>query len=403
MSRFGFIKFALAMFCLIRTAFAGSNHQWQYREAEVEDLFEEQSVRLIDIRLPESSYDELARTHWGRGKKRPKALGTVKDGGATYTNVLIHVKGSAGSFQEIEQNPSLTLNFSKNAPDQRFHGLHRISLNNSAQDGSCLSEIVCRELFAAVGVPSPHVTFARVKLNGRDLGLHLLLQDYDKQFVEENFRSAQGNLYECGFCQEITEPLAVNSGRDPKDRSDLDRLAEAALEPDLNLRWKALQRSLDIDQFLSYLAMDVALCDWDGYAMHRNNYRIFHDASTGRLVFLPHGLDQMFGTGRENPSSSILPAMDGLVARAFLETPEGRRLYLQRLKWISDSVLNVDRVLGRVDALALRLRPAVVESGEREVARFDREVAALKLRIAERCSSVRRQLILAGVVTPVPN
>jgi len=41
--------------------------------------------------------------------------------------------------------------------------------------------------------------------------------------------------------------------------------------------------------------MEIMLAHWDGYAQNRNNYRVFHDFDSGRLVFLPHGLDQMFG------------------------------------------------------------------------------------------------------------
>ena len=49
------------------------------------------------------------------------------------------------------------------------------------------------------------------------------------------------------------------------------------------------------------------------------------DLESGRLVFLAHGLDQMFGVWRTRPDHSITPQMRGLVAKAVLQTAEGRR------------------------------------------------------------------------------
>ena len=51
--------------------------------------------------------------------------------------------------------------------------------------------------------------------------------------------------------------------------------------------------------------------DWDGYVMNRNNYRVYHDLDTGKMVFFPHGMDQMFW---ETPQSIIPPnKFNGLV------------------------------------------------------------------------------------------
>src|SRR5438128_652760 len=38
---------------------------------------------------------------------------TVKEGDSVYSNVGIHLKGAAGSFRELNDNPALTINFDK--------------------------------------------------------------------------------------------------------------------------------------------------------------------------------------------------------------------------------------------------------------------------------------------------
>jgi len=99
--------------------------------------------------------------------ERTNVLAVVREDGIVYSNVLIHLKGSAGSFRSFDSKPALTLAFDKQNPEQRFHGLSKISLNNSVQDYSYLCEKIGREMFVSAGVPAPRATHAMVELNGR--------------------------------------------------------------------------------------------------------------------------------------------------------------------------------------------------------------------------------------------
>jgi hypothetical protein len=71
---------------------------------------------------------------------------TVREGEQVYQDVALHLKGSY-SFREIDDKPSLTLNFDKFVQGRTFHGMSKIHLNNSAQDASGLSETLalCRQ------------------------------------------------------------------------------------------------------------------------------------------------------------------------------------------------------------------------------------------------------------------
>ena len=84
------------------------------------------------------------------------------------------MKGNYGTFQAFEKKPSLTLNFDKFNEHQKFHGMDKLHLNNSVQDPSYMTEIICGDLFRAAGVPATRGAHARVFLNGRDLGLYVL-------------------------------------------------------------------------------------------------------------------------------------------------------------------------------------------------------------------------------------
>lgn len=343
----------------------------------------------LEIRLSERDADKLRRTsfEWrrGPGDERPEVLVTVEEGGQIYTNVTMHLKGAAGSFRPYDDKPGMTLNFSKQAKGQKFHGFTKISLNNSVQDPSFVAEAISRELFVAAGVPTPSIDHATVVLNDRDLGLYVVAEGWGKPFLRKHFKEVSGNLYDSGFVQDVDGELDVNSGDEGPGRGPLDRLVAAATDRNRTNRWARLSEVLDVDRFATLLALEVMTCHWDGYGINRNNYRVFHDLSTGRFVFMPHGLDQLFGVGgRMPPTSSIEPGMRGIVARAFLSTPEGRRLYRERIRSLSTTLFDADRLVARAEELGRRIQPTLAAYG-RDFA--NEEEAALR----QLCSSIRRR------------
>jgi len=364
----------------------------------VEDLFTATNVPRIHLEIPPSGIKELRRMRNWNDADRPTVKATVREGGRVYTNVAVHLKGATGSFTTIDQNPCLTLNFTKFAPGQLFHGLHKLSLNNSKEDRSFLCEKISRELFEAAGVPVPRAGYAVVALNDKYLGMHVLTEGWSRRFLDRYFSDTQGNLYDGGYMQDIDAPMTVVCGKNPGDHSGLRALILAAVDADPSRRWARLNRVLDMDRFVSFVAMSVLQCNWDGYAMGRNNWRLFQDLSTHKMVFMPHGLDQTFGPRVTTPAGSIKAPMQGRVARAVLETAEGQRAYLERLSQLYSEVFHVDAVLKRVDELAAIIRPAIAQGRPRAAERHDQAVRRLKERIIFRDQSLKQQLRDLGLL-----
>src|SRR5262249_17406650 len=208
----------------------------------------------------------------------------------------------------IDDKPGLTLNMNKFKEDQLFHGMDKWHLANSVQDPSYLSELICGELFRAAGVPASRVGHAIVTVNGRQRGLYYIKEGYDKHFLRRHFKNSDGNLYDGGFLRDIDQPLQLlHTKDDVKDRADLKALTAAVRENDPKKRFEKMEKLLDMDKFITYLVLESITWDWDGYPMNRNNYRIYHDPKRDKVVFIPSGMDQMFG----NPGGPILPAFHG--------------------------------------------------------------------------------------------
>src|SRR5580765_6518254 len=215
-----------------------------------EDLFVGGVIPVLELQIPPEGMKVLREYHQVWRQPRPERVDAqviVREGGHIYTNVAVHLKGSF-TYQDIDQKPSLTLNFAKFAPGQRFHGLEKISLNNSVQDPSYLSEALAREVFMDAGVPSPRAGHSFVRINGSDKGLYVLLEGWNKQFLRRHFESTKGNLYDGGSGGDVTRELKVECGEKPEDRSDLTNLIAAARVKYPSNRLERLQRVLDVEK-----------------------------------------------------------------------------------------------------------------------------------------------------------
>jgi spore coat protein H len=340
------------------------------------DFFASGRIPHIRIEIAKTNMDSLRRD------ARKYVPATFRDGDTVYTNVAIRLKGAAGSFQPVDDRPALTLNFDKYVPGQKFHGIEKMHLNNSVQDPSYMTELICGELFLAAGVPAARTTHAHVELNGRDLGLYVLKEGFDKTFLKRHFKSPNGNLYDGGFLREITEPLEIDSGKD-NGYADLKALVRAAEESDPSARMAALEKVLDVDRFLTLMAMETITWDWDGYPMKHNNYRVYCEPSPGKIVFMPHGMDQMFW----EPQGTIFPNFDALVARAVIGTQEGRRRYREKIGTLLTNVYDVAKITNRIQEVHTRLKPLVGR-------RIDGAIADLRNRIVARADSIASQLAI---------
>jgi hypothetical protein len=352
------------------------------------------AANLFSNRLPVQIEIELTETDIKALKQdsRKYVRATVFEGDNIYRDVGLHLKGSAGSFRQIDDpKPAFTLSFNQFNSNQRFHGLRKIHLNNSVQDASYLNELLAGELFRAAGVPATRVTHAMVQFNGRQLeGLYVLKEGFTRDFLAEHFKKTSGNLYDMDPGREITEKLKKDAGDGPNDWSDLKALADAAKEPDLAKRWGALNKVLEVDRFVAFMVMEIMTCHWDGYCLGRNNFRIYNNRDDGKMLFFPHGTDQLF----QNASAPIRPPMQGLLAQSVIRTPQGRRLYREKFGTLFTNVFNVGVLTSRVERVTTDLMPFLATYDPRWSTEFRNQANGVKDRIVQRGAEIQRQLAL---------
>ena len=371
---------------LAQTAFAGGPSAKPVPGA---DLFTNGAVISLTIELSPTDLESL------RQNPRRKVPATVKEGGRVYTNVAVHLKGALGSFRSVNDRPGLSLNFHALVLGQRFHGLRKIMLNNSVQDPSYLNEKLAGDLFRAAGVPAPRTSHALVALNGRKLGLHVLKEGFSKDFLGLYFANTDGHLYDInqtfydlGNGSDLPKRFRLDDGDEPAPHADLAKLIAACQDKDLAQRWAKLSASLDLDRFISFMAMEIITCHCDGYSTYGHNFRLYHDPDSRKLVFIPNDMDRMFNECR---GSILHPGFSALASKAIVETPQGRQRYAERCAWLATNVFNLERLNAQVNNLAASLRPALGVAHSDSVQEFDAQVQEVRERLRRRADAIRKE------------
>jgi hypothetical protein len=314
---------------------------------------------------------------------------TLKEaGGVTLEKCSVKLKGSAGSFRQItDDRPGFSLRTAKSKKGQEFRGLSKFQLNNCAQDGTMLLEMIAGEMARRSGVPASRCTHAYVILNGKRLGTYVLKEGFNSEFLGYFFKDTKGHLYDGGFCNEIDGPIEVDQG-DPDDKARLTELIGATKEPNPASRLARMDRIVDIDAYFRHLALEQILCHWDGYSFNRNNYRFYEDPSSGKFHFMLHGMDQVFGDNRWY----YLRQPGALVPNALLGDRAMRERYRAQFFALYEKNFLTYDWSRRILELAANAKAKLRAIDGEEAKRFDDRGKEAAARVKGRLDAVRAQL-----------
>jgi hypothetical protein len=304
-----------------------------------------------------------------------------------YEQVGLHLKGNpTGSFRPWTDKPAITFNMDKFVKRQTYLGMDKFHLNNSVEDPSFVNERLLEMLFTRVSVPATRAVPVRVELNGRDVGVYVLKEGFDKQFVHRHFANTEGTLFDGGQFKDVSDALQVIQGPE-SGRECLKALALAAGTVDHKKRLAAFEETLDVTKFISYWCVDVLAAGYDGYPVAKNNFRLFIDGKTKKATFLGHGKDEMF----QQPELPLTGPWQGLVARCLYETETGRKRYEAELKRIFKDHFPKDLILKEYDRQVDRISQSLGQASDRGKS-YLKDAADHRKKILARFEYLQRKL-----------
>ncbi len=206
----------------------------------------------------------------------------------------------AGSKRSL----NLTMDFVDG--DQRLYGYKTLNLLNANGDASYLSSVLYSHI-ARKYIAAPKANFVRVVINGENWGIYVNVQQFNKEFVAENFGTTKGARWKVSgnpgadgglryFGDELDEykrRFQIKSGDDEQAWTDLVQLCKLLNDTPPEQLESKLSGILDIDETLWFLALDCSLVNSDGYWTRASDYSIYQDEKR-KFHLIPHDMNEAF-------------------------------------------------------------------------------------------------------------
>jgi acetyl esterase/lipase len=331
-------------------------------------LFDPGRVLQVEIRMSPEDWQEVRLSH--RDGNDPMLASIGEDGAYEYRpaevwidgvhagRVGVRKKGFFGSV--ISTRPSLRVKFGEYEPGLTFEGLDGLTLNNNNQDASLVHQIMAYDMFARAGVPAPRASFARVRVNGEDLGIYTNVERIGPAFLRRVFGASSGALFE-GYVGDFALNLArIADKRGPvvAHRHRLERLEQLlAMEGPVAL--DEIEELVELDAFIRMWAMESLIGHWDGYTGNRNNYYLYVHHETGRLNFIPWGADAIFADPGPLQTKVVPKSFkaEGLLAQRLWEIPAIRARYHAAMREFLAGPWSEQRLIDRMTELQALAQP----------------------------------------------
>lgn len=216
---------------------------------------------------------------------------TIAFDGEVIAQVGLRKKGQT-SRRPLSGKPGFTVKFNEIVSGQKLDGLKKLTLDNAVQDPAFVVGHISYELYRRAGLPAPRTSHATLAFNGQDKGIYVVEESTNADYLEAHFGNGDGNVYEGPWDFPKGVPAAVlrDEVSEMRTRDDLVALSGVVMNaPDATFPTQ-ITAQLDLDQFITNYAVEMAAVLWDNYAYVAWNYYLYH-VPQQRFVILTHGVN----------------------------------------------------------------------------------------------------------------
>jgi len=278
---------------------------------------------------------------------------------------------SRGKGSRSGVKPGLLIDTNKYVANQEFNGVKKLVLDNIIQDNTFLKEPLAYTVFEAMGIASPQIAYTRVTVNDQYWGVYWLIENIDKNFLEKRFGEKEGNLYKLEYVEDyrFTDkgtdprgyfPIFKPESPDNPDGTGLVKFVQTANSaPEAGFA-AAMAPFLDVDKFLTYIAVENAIAEQDGFLglQGMNNFYVYQFAGTTKFQFIPWDQDTSF-------VSSDFPVMQrvdtNVLTKKLLADPAKKQVYLDAIKATTARAMNAAFLVPKIEAYYALMRNSVLE------------------------------------------
>ena len=279
---------------------------------------------------------------------------TVTVDGRVYRDVGVHFRGNSSFGVGNGYKRSLNLAFDFVHEDQAIGGYRTLNFLNANTDPTLMRTVLSMHI-ARQYIAAPKANFVRVVINGENWGVYANAQQFNKEFVNDNFgttkgarwkisqanRGGGGFTYQGDDANRYRGTFQIKSKDEPEAWSALIDLAKTLDTTPTETLEAALASRIDLDAYLRFLALDNVMNSADAFYQRVADYSLYRDPG-GKFHFVFHDANEMFSMGRGLQLSPLVAENDTnkpIIAKV-LAVPALRTKYLGYLREIAEKSLD---------------------------------------------------------------
>jgi spore coat protein CotH len=395
---------------------------------ESEPIFDTSRIATFRFTMSPAARDRIVFDPNGAGDAY-QTVSVMEFQGETLTNVGMKAVGTNRFRFSGNPKQSFKLSFDEFSPGREWRGLEQLKFEGGIRSG--LAEYFGFRAFREFGVVAPRAAPAKVFVNGEYLGVFVVEEVVRKEFFQFHLGIADpdGNLYKIDRRPNDTpfegdhyafrgsnpgsyvpHPWELETNERTGEFSDVVAFVNVLTNVRQAQRRTELERLIEMDAFLSYLAVLQAIGDFDsalsGDARSPNNHFWYHRDDTDKLLVVPWDPSNTWGASHwigfdDKVDMDVYFGIDPSVSSAFGRSStratawiaadaEARRQYEAKLRQVVDTVL--PDMVGHADAIRGLVEDAVDDDPHDSFADFQAIIGNVKRWVPRRSAAIRAQL-----------
>ena len=341
-------------------------------------LYDEGTLRTLFITFKDNEWKEEMEAFYRTDVAVPADL-TVD--GKLYKNVGLKFRGNSSYFSVAPGlKRSMNLYLDHKHSDQRLLGYKTLNLLNSNSDPTFMREVIYSHV-ARNYIPAFKGNFVKVVINGESWGVYSHIQQYNKDFLEDNFGTrdgvrwkigagggGRGNLRYPGEKKEDYTGFQQRTEGKEEAWKELEQFTKLLDETPVEELPAKLNGRFDIDSAMWSLALECVFQD-EGYFTRGSDYNLYLDPD-GRFHLLQHDGNEVMNIpgGPGMPSGLSGPELepfynadnpDRPLMYKLFQVPHFKARYRHHLKTITEEWITWDKIGPLVEGYAALIRDEV--------------------------------------------
>jgi spore coat protein H len=326
-------------------------------------------------------------------------------------NVAVRARG-AGSRSSTKMG--LQIDFNRYVTAQQFLGMKSVVLDNLWQDPAMVREAISMKFFERMGLPAPRESFGKLYINDVYQGVYGIIEAITPEFLQRTTGEVNQYLFEYHYSgpfygeylgdqlapyKTLFEPRSHQLESDVKLYAPIRDLFREANEPNDAVWREQMERFVDLQQLVTYVAIETFLSEFDGILSPTgmSNFYLYRPNGSTQHRFLPWDKDRTFS----EYDWSVMSSVDSnvLFSKA-MSYPDLKTVYLDALAncarsagrqfWLEREIVATVRVIA--DAVAEDpLKPVTNEDFESAVSYLRTFARRRSLHVLQEVTKIREQ------------